>query len=78
MRIRDRGNKGSLVIGIYYRLPDQAEPADEGLFLQQQEVSYLQALFLLVDIDHLASAGKVVQQAAGSTGGSWNMSRITS
>jgi len=33
VRIRDRGNKGNLVVGVYYRLPDQGEPVDEAFFL---------------------------------------------
>jgi len=33
VRIRDRGNKGDLVVGVYYRLPDQGEPTDEAFFL---------------------------------------------
>jgi len=37
VRIRDRGNKGSLVVGVYYRLPDQVESVDEAFFLQLQE-----------------------------------------
>jgi len=28
-RIKDWGNKGNLVVGIYYRPPDQGEPTDE-------------------------------------------------
>jgi len=28
VRVRDQGNKGSLVVGVYYRLSDQAEPVD--------------------------------------------------
>jgi len=37
VRIRDRGNKGTLVMGVYYRLPDQGEPTDEAFFFQLQE-----------------------------------------
>jgi len=33
-RIRDRGKKGSLVVSVYYRPPDQGEPTDEDCFLQ--------------------------------------------
>jgi len=71
VRVRDRGNKGSLAVGVYYWPPDQAEPLDEVTFLQLQEVSRLQALILLT------SARKVAQQAVGNPGGSWNSSRIT-
>ena len=41
VRIRHRGNKGNLVVGVYYRLLDQGEPIDEAFFLQLQEVSCL-------------------------------------
>jgi len=27
-RLRDRSNKGNLVVGVYYRLTDQGEPND--------------------------------------------------
>jgi len=33
VRIRDRGNKGNLVMGVYYRPPDQGEPTDKAFFL---------------------------------------------
>jgi len=47
-----RGNKGNLVVGVYYRLPDQGKPADEAFFLQLQEASCSQSLILLVDSNH--------------------------
>ena len=52
IRTRDRGNKGNLVVGVYYRPPDQGEPTDESSFLQLQEASYSQSLVLLGDINH--------------------------
>jgi len=52
VRIRDRGNKGNLVVGIYSRSPDQGEPTDEAVFLQLQEALRLQALVLLGDFNH--------------------------
>jgi len=47
MKVRNPGNKGSLVLDIYYRLPDQSEPTDEAFFLQLQQSLYSQALVLL-------------------------------
>jgi len=44
VRIRDRGNKGNLVVGVCYRPPDQGESTDEALFLQLQEASRSQSL----------------------------------
>jgi len=52
VRIRDRGNKGDLVMGVYYRLPDQGEPTDEAFFLQLQEASRSQFVVLLGDFSH--------------------------
>ncbi|KAK4828983.1 hypothetical protein QYF61_001639 [Mycteria americana] len=52
VRIRDQGNKGNLVVGVYYRTPNQGEPIDEAFFLQLQEASHLQALVLLGDFNH--------------------------
>jgi len=49
VRIRDQGNKGNLVVGAYYRLPDQGEPTDEAFFLQLQEASYSLCFILLGD-----------------------------
>ena len=34
VRIRDGTNKGQLVIGVYYRPPDQGEAVDEAFLLQ--------------------------------------------
>jgi len=52
VRIRDRGNKGNLVMGVYYKPPDEAEPTDEAFFLQLQEASRSQFLILLGDFNH--------------------------
>jgi len=52
VRIRDRGEKGNLVVGVYYRPPDQEEPADEAFFLQLQEALHSQPLILLGDFSH--------------------------
>lgn len=46
-------DKGHLVVGIYYRLPDRGEPVDETFLLQLQEVLHLQALFLMGDFSPL-------------------------
>ena len=53
VRIRDRTNKGYPVVGVYYRLPDQGEPADEAFFLQLQKVLCSQAFVLMKDLNHL-------------------------
>ncbi|KAJ7428370.1 mitochondrial fission process protein 1 [Pitangus sulphuratus] len=37
VRIRDGGNKGNIVVGVYYRLPDLGEPIDKAFLLQIQE-----------------------------------------
>jgi len=37
VRIEERGNKGNLVVGVYYRPLDQEELTDEAFFLQLQE-----------------------------------------
>jgi len=49
VRIRDRGNKGHLVVGVHYRPLDQWEPTDEAFFLQLWEASHSEALILLGD-----------------------------
>jgi len=52
VRIRDGGNKGNLVMGVYYRPPDQGKPTDEAFFLQVQEALRSQSLVLLGDFNH--------------------------
>jgi len=52
VRIRNRGHKGNLVAGVYYRPPDQGEPTDEAFFLQLQKASCSQSLTLLGDFNH--------------------------
>jgi len=52
VRIRDRGNKTNLGVGVYYRPPDQGEPVDEAFFLQLQEASRSQTLILLGDFKY--------------------------
>lgn len=52
MKIRDQTNKGYLVVMVYYRLPDQAEPIDEAFFLQLQAALRSQALILVGYFNH--------------------------
>ncbi|PKU34849.1 mitochondrial fission process protein 1 [Limosa lapponica baueri] len=52
VRIRIRGNKGNLVVGVYYRPPDHGEPIDEVFLLQLQEALHSQALVLLGHFNH--------------------------
>jgi len=52
VRIGERGNKGNLLVGVYYRPPDQEELTDEAFTLQLQEASRSQALVLLGDFNH--------------------------
>ncbi|TRZ08196.1 hypothetical protein HGM15179_018912 [Zosterops borbonicus] len=52
VRTRDQGNKGNLVVGVYYRPPDQGEPIDKAFLLQLQETLHLQALILLGDFNY--------------------------
>ena len=42
----------NLVIGVYYRPPDQGEPVDEVYLLQLQEALRSQSLVLLGDFSH--------------------------
>jgi len=63
-RVRDRGNKGSLMVRVYYWLPDQAEPVDEAFSLQLQEMLQSQALVLLWDFNHLVLE-KAIQKSLG-------------
>jgi len=51
-RVRIRGNKGNLVMGVYYRPPHQGEPTDEAFFLQLQEASRSQSVIPLGDFNH--------------------------
>jgi len=53
VKIRDQPSKGHLVVGIYYRPPDQGEPVDKAFLLQLQEVSHLWGLVWMGDITHL-------------------------
>ncbi|GAB0210050.1 hypothetical protein GRJ2_003470800 [Grus japonensis] len=52
VKIRDQGNKGNFVVGVYYKPPGQEEKVDEEFFLQLQEASRLQALILIGDFNH--------------------------
>jgi len=52
LQVRDSGNKRSLVVGVYCRKYDQAEPVDEAFFLQLQKTSQSQALILLRDFNY--------------------------
>lgn len=44
----------NLVVGIYYRLPDEGDPTDKGFFLKLQEALCSQAFVLLEGFNHCA------------------------
>ena len=52
VKIRNRINKGQLVVRVHYRPPDQGESFDEAFLLQLQEALCLQALTLMGDFNH--------------------------
>lgn len=52
VRIRDQGNKGNLVIDVYYTPLKQSKTTDKDFLLQLQEASRSQALVLLGDFNH--------------------------
>jgi len=70
VRFRDRGNKGNLVLRVYYRPPHQGEPIEKTFFLQLQEASCLQSLILLGSSNNLLSDGTVTHRAVGNPGDS--------
>lgn len=49
--IKDQTNKEHLVVGVYYRPPDQGKPVDKAL-LQLQESLFSHVLILLGDFNH--------------------------
>jgi len=49
VRIRDPGDTGNLVVGVYYRPPNQEEPTDEAFLLQLQDAPRSQAFIPLGD-----------------------------
>lgn len=49
IKIRSKGNKGNLVVGVSYRQPDQGKTNDEVFLLQLEAALCLQALVLLGD-----------------------------
>ena len=52
IKICDHTNKGHLVVGVCYRLPDQWKPVDKISLLQLQEVPHMQALILMGDYNY--------------------------
>lgn len=56
--MRNGTNKGQLVVGVYYRPPDQGKPVDNAFFLQMQEGSHSHALILMGDFNTQVFAPK--------------------
>lgn len=52
VRMRGQANKGNLMVGVYYKPPDQGEDVDKMFLLQLQNASCLQAVILLEDLNH--------------------------
>ena len=66
VRIRDRGNKSNLVVGVYYRLPDQGEPSSSC-----SRRLHAHSLFSYWEMSNtLKSTGRAAQRAVGNPGDS--------
>ena len=52
VKTRDETNKRQLVVGVYYRPPNQGEPVGVTFFLQLQELLCSQTLIPLGDFNH--------------------------
>jgi len=52
VRIKGQAHKGDIMVGVYYRPPDQQEEVDEAFYRQLQAASQSQALVLMGDFNH--------------------------
>ena len=78
VRIKGQAHMGDVIMGEYYRPPDQEEEVEEEAFYRQLQVaSQSQALVLTGDFNHPDIAGKTTQPGTCSPGGSYRASMIT-
>lgn len=77
VRIKERTHKGDIIVGVYYKLPDQEEQVDESSYTQIRAPSCSQDLVLVGDFNHpdICWRGNAAneQQGIGSSEGSWNL-----
>jgi len=52
VRIKGQPHMGDIIVGVYYRPPDQEEEVDEAFYKQLQAASQSQALVLMGDFNH--------------------------
>jgi len=52
VRIKGQFHMGDIIVGVYYRPPDQEEEVDEAFYKQLQAASQSQALVLVGDFNH--------------------------
>jgi len=52
VRIKGQPHMGDIIVGVYYRPPDQEEEVDEAFYKQLKAVSQSQALVLMGDFNH--------------------------
>jgi len=52
VRIKGQAHMGDIIVGVYYRPPDQDEEGDEACYRQLKVASQSQALVLIGDINH--------------------------
>jgi len=52
VRIKAQALKGDIIVGMYYRPPDQEEEVDEAFYRQLKAASQSQALVLMGDFNH--------------------------
>jgi len=53
VNVKDHTNKGCLVVGVCYRLPDQGELVDEAFLFQLQEATRLHVLIPMGNFNHM-------------------------
>lgn len=78
VRIRNWGKKGSLVVDVYYRPPDQGGPTDEVFLFELEEASHLQAPVPLGHFNRPDICWKSNTESCRQSENSWSALSITS
>jgi len=78
VKMRGKANKADILLGVYYRPPNQDEEADEVFYKRLAEVSQSLALVPMGDFNLPDICWKYNTAEGNSPAGSWSVWKITS
>lgn len=78
VRIRGKANRAYILVGVYYRLPNQDGETDKASYKHLEDFMPRWLLFSWGTSTQLMSTRNTIQHRGSSLGGFWSVCKITS